>query len=938
MTVPHVAPPSALPDEIRALLGRLRQAEDRLHELTAGQVDSITDEDGRTFLLQRAQEDVRRVDAARRTAILNSLPANIALLDADGFIVAVNESWRQFGRSNDLKGSSADVGANYLDVCMEAHGDHADGARWIGDGLLSVLERAAPGFEAVYPCHSPSVQRWFQMTATPMSEERASGVVVMHVDITDRKLHEIALDSSVAEQRESSHQLTLERARLVAAQRVARVGSWETDLATMAVLWSAETYRIHGMDDGVEVTHADFINRVHPADRGRVEGDLQASLGSTETTVTRHRLLLPRGRIKFVEERWHVLFDEAGHPARVVGTCQDITDRHLDEERIHRLNRGYLVLSQISALIVRVRDRDELFNGACRIAVESGGFALSWIGRIDDASARVIPVASAGHFPELTPRVAGGFSLAEQEWPCSLAVHTREPVIVNDLAGDPRFRQPELQSLHAVRSLISLPIIVGGEVIAVFGLHAGDVDYFDEVEIALLANLANEIGFATDSLSKTEAIDYLAYFDALTGLANRRLFLERAAQCLRGASGASGAVLVLVDVERFKSINDSLGMQAGDDLLKQIGTWLGEHVDNPALVAHVGSDHFAFILTDGERPGDAVRKLERLIKSFHSQHFLLDGSPFRIAAKFGVAAFPEDDVTASGLFQKAESALKNAKASGNRQLFYTQTMTDSIALKLGQENQLRHALDNREFVLHYQPKIDLKSGKVVSAEALIRWNDPRTQTLTPPAQFIPILEETGLITEVGRWAIGRALEDYLRWLRAGLPAVRIAVNVSPMQLRDPSFIGDVRELLSVDPLARSGLELEITESMIMADIEQSIETLRTLREMGVPIAIDDFGTGFSSLGYLSRLPVDTLKIDRSFIDEMGKSEQGLSLVSTMISLAHSFKLTVVAEGVETEEQSKLLKLLRCDEGQGYLYGRPVPASEFETRFLAAPLQ
>ncbi|MBB1473824.1 EAL domain-containing protein [Luteimonas sp. MC1782] len=927
---PHESP--ALEDEVQALLATLRHAEDRLQELTAGQIDAITDAGGRTILLQRAQEDVRRVDAARRTAILNSLPANIALLDGSGFIVAVNESWRQFGRSNGLKGSSADVGANYLDACQDAHGDRSDGATGIADGLLSVLERAATGFDAIYPCHSPDIDRWFQMTATPVSDDQASGVVVMHVDITDRKLHEIALQASEAEQRESTRQLSLERARLVAAQRVAKVGSWETDLATMAVLWSAESYRIHEVDPEVAVTRNDLLELVHPADKARVDIELRALLSSREPKVMRHRLLLPGGLVKFLEKRWQVDFDEDGRPLRLIGTCQDITARCLDEERIKRLNRGYLVLSQVNGLIVRVRDRDELFQGACRIAVESGGFLLAWIGRVDVVGASVVPVASAGNCPAAALPVERGFPLDDLAQPCTLTVHTREAVIVNDLASDVRFMRPGIEPANGILSLVSLPIIVGGEVVAVMSLHASDVDYFDDAEIALLTEVANDIGFAIDHIGKSETINYLAYFDALTGLANRSLFLERAAQCLRGTTAG---VLALVDLERFKSINDSLGVHAGDDLLRQIATWLGRQLGDPTLLARVGPDHFAFVLTDGDRPGDAAPGLGRLIKAFHEHAFLLDGAPFRIAAKFGIATFPEDSGTAGGLLQKAESALKNAKAAGKRYLFYTQKMTDSIARQLVQENQLRHALDNREFVLHYQPKVNVDSGRVVGAEALIRWNDPRTLTMTQPAQFIPILEQTGLIIEVGRWAMRTAIDDYLRWLRAGLPAVRIAVNVSPLQLRDPAFVDDVRELISVDPLAPAGLELEITESMLMSDIEQSIETLHALRGMGVRIAIDDFGTGFSSLGYLAKLPVDTLKIDRSFIDDMGRSAQGLSLVSTMISLAHSFKLRVVAEGVETEEQSSLLKLLRCEEAQGYLHGRPLPVSEFESRFLLA---
>ncbi len=284
------------------------------------------------------------------------------------------------------------------------------------------------------------------------------------------------------------------------------------------------------------------------------------------------------------------------------------------------------------------------------------------------------------------------------------------------------------------------------------------------------------------------------------------------------------------------------------------------------------------------------------------------------------------------MFKNAEAALKKAKASGDRYLFYTQKMTETVAGKLTLENQLRQALDKEEFVLHYQPKVSLASGKVTGAEALIRWNDPRTG-LVPPGEFIPILEETGLIYEVGRWALRKAIEDYLRWRAAGLAAVRIAVNVSPLQLRHRGFIAEIEQAIGIDAHAAAGLELEITESMIMEDVKHSIASLQAIRAMGVTIAIDDFGTGFSSLSYLSKLPVDTLKIDRSFVVDMTAAPEGLALVSTIINLAHSLKLKVVAEGVETEEQSRLLRLLNCDEMQGFLFSKPVPGELFETRFL-----
>jgi EAL domain-containing protein (putative c-di-GMP-specific phosphodiesterase class I) len=229
--------------------------------------------------------------------------------------------------------------------------------------------------------------------------------------------------------------------------------------------------------------------------------------------------------------------------------------------------------------------------------------------------------------------------------------------------------------------------------------------------------------------------------------------------------------------------------------------------------------------------------------------------------------------------------------------------------------------------------VNIASGKLTGVEALIRWNDPRTG-LVPPGRFIPILEETGLIYDVGRWALRRAIEDYLRWRTAGLLAVRIAVNVSPLQLRNKGFIAEIAHVIGIDAHAAAGLELEITESLIMEDVKHNIASLQAIRTMGVTIAIDDFGTGFSSLSYLARLPVDTLKIDRSFVIDMTAGPEGLALVSTIISLAHSLKLKVVAEGVETEEQSRLLRLLDCDEMQGFLFSKPLPAAIFEERFLA----
>jgi diguanylate cyclase (GGDEF)-like protein len=453
--------------------------------------------------------------------------------------------------------------------------------------------------------------------------------------------------------------------------------------------------------------------------------------------------------------------------------------------------------------------------------------------------------------------------------------------------------------------------------------------------IASLNMMEDALRHREDAEKSNEKLDYLSNYDSMTGFANQSLFLERLqAKFLPAQNDQHKLAVFVLDIERFKSINDALGRKAGDELLRLIAERLVQVGGGDASrFARLGADRFAIVSSGMDDADEVGRYVEQRLDANFRAPFRVGDHDLRVFVKVGIALFPDDGTDADTLLRNAEAALKKAKGTGERYLFFAQKMTERVAERLSMENRLRHALDNDEFVLHYQPKVNLISGKLTSAEALIRWNDPKTG-LVPPMQFISILEETGLIHEVGRWAMAKAIEDYLRWRNAGLPAVRIAVNVSPLQLRNRGFIAEIEQALAVDAQAAAGLELEITESLIMEDVKHSIAALGAIRAMGVTIAIDDFGTGYSSLSYLSKLPVDTLKIDRSFIIDMTIAPEGLSLVSTIITLAHSLELKVVAEGVETEEQSRLLRLLRCDEMQGYLFSKPVPGDIFETRFLS----
>jgi diguanylate cyclase (GGDEF)-like protein len=617
--------------------------------------------------------------------------------------------------------------------------------------------------------------------------------------------------------------------------------------------------------------------------------------------------------------------------------ARDRTERKEAEDQLKRLNRLYAMVTGISALMVRVRDRADLFSRACQTAVEHGEFEMAWIAVIDHGENRIVPVAWAGRDEPAMAAIKSHFASSEGTLEgntlAARVIKESAPAVSNDVQKDKSLIFNKMHTRSGVRSLAVLPLIVSGNSIGVLTLYTSKPEFFDAAGMLLLTELAGNIAFAVDHLDRQERLDRLVNYDTLTGLANRRSFLERVAQYMLSAADAGHKMAVfLIDLERFKKLNDSLGRPAGDALLKQIAEWLGQNVENVNLVARLDADHFAVVLPKVAYEANVARLLEKMIASFMKHEFSLNDAVYRMAAKIGVAVFPDDGTDADILFNNAEAALKKAKASRDRYLFYAQKMTETVALSLGIENRLRRALEREEFVLHYQPKVSIVSGKLTGAEALIRWNDP-VSGLTLPGRFIPLLEETGLIHEVGRWALRKAIEDYQRWRKDGLPAVRIAVNVSPLQLRNQHFVAEIQEAISVAADAAAGLQLEITESVIMQDVNHSIGSLLAIRSLGVTIAIDDFGTGFSSLSYLAKLPVDTLKIDRSFV-EMVSAPGGLTLVSVIINLAHALKLNTVAEGVETEEQLSQLRLLGCDEMQGYLSGRPVPVEIFEQKYMS----
>ncbi len=455
-------------------------------------------------------------------------------------------------------------------------------------------------------------------------------------------------------------------------------------------------------------------------------------------------------------------------------------------------------------------------------------------------------------------------------------------------------------------------------------LCSREAGIFDATEVNALRELTGNIGFALQYIEKEHAVEFLSYFDPATGLAKRTLFCERLARALTPDSNRNGTISVVVfDVQRLSVVNDTYGRHTADGLLQQVANRLKQSVPDTELVAHFGGGTFAMVFQSVAGPDTTGRFVSNETLRCFSEPFDVEGHEIRPSVRSGVASHPHDGQTADTLVQNAEAALKHCKDSGERTAFYGLLDRASGGDRVRFEARLAGALARSEFVLHYQPKINIASGHVEGVEALLRWNDPETGLISP-ARFIALLENTGMISEVGQWVFERAAEDCQRWLRDGLGPLRVAVNVSPVQLRRDDFVARAISVMRPWATDAAGIDVEITESVLMHDFELSTRKLQRLQEAGMRIAIDDFGTGYSSMRRLATLPVDTLKIDQSFIKRITESRQDLAIVRTIVSLARSCNMTTVAEGVETERQLQLLKPLQCNQVQGYLYSAAVP--------------
>ena len=459
---------------------------------------------------------------------------------------------------------------------------------------------------------------------------------------------------------------------------------------------------------------------------------------------------------------------------------------------------------------------------------------------------------------------------------------------------------------------------------------AGASDYITKpIKWSVLKHRVRRI---LDASRNQRQIRHLAYHDSLTALPNRQLFIDRLDSAIKRAARNEFLFAVLyIDLDHFKVVNDSLGHSVGDQLLRSVAHRLSGSLRRSDTIARLGGDEFAVIL-DNVNSIDATSMVAgKLIKNL-SHRQSLDGHEVHVGASIGIAMYPQDGNEIGRLMKHADTAMYQAKEQGrNKFQFYTAEMSAAAVRRLELENDMRRALEEEQFVLHYQPKVDLQSGQLAGMEALIRWQHPE-RGLIPPNEFIPLAEETGLIDPMGEWIIARVCEQLREWQLAGIPDCRVSINIAARQFRG-ELVSFIKQTLQEKGIEPAFLELELTESTLMENHSDKEATLQELHDLGLKIAIDDFGTGYASLAYLKRFPIHIIKIDRSFINGISNDDDDLAIVKAIIGLAQGLSLQLVAEGVETQSQLEVLNNLGCHQGQGYYWSRPLPADEIYHKYL-----
>ncbi|MGY4355853.1 diguanylate cyclase (GGDEF)-like protein [Bradyrhizobium sp. i1.7.7] len=613
-------------------------------------------------------------------------------------------------------------------------------------------------------------------------------------------------------------------------------------------------------------------------------------------------------------------------------------ERSRAEAQKERLTRMFAALSATNEAIVRAKSRTELFELVCQAASTGGKFTSTTIALAKADSDQLAIVAAAGPSAETTRNVRLSIDADRPEGRgmSGTAFRTRQPCVSNDYVNDSR-----VSAFHAVlqgdgaRSGAAFPLITRGQPVGVMIYMSTEQETFTAEFVELLQRLADNVSFAMENFDRAdekneadERIEYLASHDSLTDLPNRETFNGLLREAIDEAQRHDHRFAVLfIDLDRFKVINDSLGHEAGDLLLLEVGSRLRGALRETDVVARLGGDEFVVILDQCGEIDDVQRIATGLLVALPAEPMELAGHECHTTASIGIAMYPANGSDVQTLTKNADMAMYLAKEDGKNgyRFFSKEVKTQSIE-RLSLESALRRALEREQFSLNYQPKVDMETGQITGVEALLRWTHPDLGSISP-AQFIPLAEETGLIVPIGRWVVKEACAQAMAWQRRGLLPVSMAVNLSPRQFVDEHLLQDVDEALAASGMSPVLLQLEVTESMMMRNVGRALKVLDAIQSRGIRLAIDDFGTGYSSMSLMKHFPIDTIKIDRSFVRDLPQDSEDQAIAQAIISMGKALGMTVVAEGVENAEQEAFLRAHGCDEMQGFLISKPVPARQ-----------
>ena len=588
-----------------------------------------------------------------------------------------------------------------------------------------------------------------------------------------------------------------------------------------------------------------------------------------------------------------------------------------DAIRTHALRQEAIAIYGQYAL--ETRDIDKLIANAAAISTSGLDVTHSAVYRVPGPTDPLLQIAGVGWRADAAASV-------QRESSTGRALFAGTPVIVDDLRNAGDAPVPAHIVAEGLRSGIEVVIPTADGAFGVIGAYSREANRFSKDDASFLMSIATSLGTAIGRKRAEERLAYVAQFDSLTGLPNRTLFRDRLSHAMtRAERVGSPLAVMLLDLDRFKEINDTLGHRAGDRLLQAVAERLTGVLREADTVARLGGDEFTVILEDAESVEAVARVAEKVVGAL-ARPFPLDDQEYFLTVSAGITMYPSNPGDIETLIMNADVAMYDAKDKGkNNFQFYRAEMNAMKQERLSLEGQLRRAADRGELFVEYQPQIDLRTNRVIGAEALLRWRHPELG-LIEPNRFIPIAEQTNLILQIGKWVLHHACAQNVAWQRAGMPSIRVAVNVSARQFR-AGLLETVASVLEHTGLAPDCLELEITEGLLIEDPDAASAVLTELKALGVHVAIDDFGSGYSSLSYLKHFPLDSLKIDRGFVRDLSVDPNDASIARAIIALGHSLDLKVIAEGVETSQQLAFLRDHRCDVVQGFLFGAPVTADE-----------